>query len=109
MEKQRNRKNTGFFQECNGKIEDCKTQEKHKNGHLIGPQEKHRNLRRDKDSKETFHEVLPHVKFPPKLAWNEAFHKNFIGFQMVRSFDSKSYIGKNPIGMKSYKIPMIFH
>jgi hypothetical protein len=35
---------------------------------LIGPQEKHRNLRRDKDSKYSFHEVLPHVKFPAKLA-----------------------------------------
>ena len=40
---------------------------KHRNDCLIGPQEKHRNLWRDKDSNDSFHEVLPHVKFPPKF------------------------------------------
>jgi hypothetical protein len=47
---------------------------------LIGPQEKHRNLRRDKDSKDFFHEILSLVKIPLKLVWKEAFHRNFIGF-----------------------------
>ncbi len=61
---------------------------------------------REIDSKESYQEVLPHVKFPPKLAWEEAFHRNFIGFHRIHSFDSKGYIGKNPIEMKSSKIPM---
>lgn len=42
---------------------------------LIGRQEKHRDLRRDEDSKETFHEVGPRVKFLLKLAWNKTFHR----------------------------------
>ena len=75
---------------------------------MIGPQEKHRNLRRDKDSKDFFHEVLPLVKIPPKLIWEEAFHSNFIGFHRVYSFDSKGFVGKIPIGIKSSKIPMNF-
>jgi hypothetical protein len=65
-------------------------------------------LRRDKDSKDFFHEVLPLVKIPPKLVWEEAFHRNFIGFHRVHSFDSKGFVGKIPIGMKSSKIPMNF-
>uniref|UniRef100_I1P6G4 Uncharacterized protein n=1 Tax=Oryza glaberrima TaxID=4538 RepID=I1P6G4_ORYGL len=65
-------------QECKYKIEDCKIQEKCWNDCLIGPQEKHRNLRRDKDSKDFFHEVLPLVKIPPKFISEEAFHRNFI-------------------------------
>jgi hypothetical protein len=47
-------------------------------------------------------------KFPPKLAWEEAFHRNFIGFHRIHSFDLKGYIGKIPIGIKSSKIPMNF-
>uniref|UniRef100_A0A0E0HU41 Uncharacterized protein n=1 Tax=Oryza nivara TaxID=4536 RepID=A0A0E0HU41_ORYNI len=35
------------------KTEDCKIQEKHRNGHLIRPQEKDRNSRRDKNSKDS--------------------------------------------------------
>ena len=71
---------------------------------MIGPQEKHRNLRRDKDSKDFFHEVLPLVKIPPKLVWEEAFHRNFIGFHRVHSFDSKGFVGKIPIEIKFSKI-----
>ena len=63
-------------------------------------------MRRDKDSKDSFHEVLPHVKFPPKLTWEKTIHRNFIGIYRIHFFDSKGYIGKNPIGMKSSKIPM---
>lgn len=40
--------------------------EKRMNDRSIGPQEKYMNLRRDKDLKDSFHEVLPHVKFPSK-------------------------------------------
>ena len=75
---------------------------------MIGPQEKHRNLRRDKDSKDFFHEVLPLVKIPPKLVWEEAFHRNFIGFHIVHFFDSKGFIGKIPIEIKFSKICINF-
>ncbi len=75
---------------------------------LIVPQEKHRNLKRDKDSKDSFHEVLPLVKFSPKLTWEEAFHWNFIGFHEVHSFHSKGYVEKNHIKVKSSKITMNF-
>ena len=68
---------------------------------MIGPQEKHRNLRRDKDSKDFFHEVLSLIKIPPKLVWKEAFHR-------VHSFDSKCFVGKFSIGIKSSKISMNF-
>lgn len=68
---------------------------------MIGPQEKYRNFRRDKDSKNLFHEILPLVKNPPKLVWEEAFHRNFIEFHRVHSFDSKSFIEKIPIEIKS--------
>jgi hypothetical protein len=68
MKKQRNRKNIGFWQEYNCKTEDCKTQEKHRNGHLIGPQKKHRNQMREIDSEEMFQEVRPLANFPPKCA-----------------------------------------
>ncbi len=75
---------------------------------MIGPQERHSNLRRDKDSKDFFHEVLPLIKIPPKLIWEEAFYRNFIEFHRVHSFDSKGFIGKIPIGIKSSKISMNF-
>jgi hypothetical protein len=41
----------------------------YRNDCLIGPHKKHINLRRDKDSKDSFHEILsqPHVKFSSKL------------------------------------------
>lgn len=52
---------------------------KHINDCLIG-RKKHGNFRRNKVSKKTFHEVLPHLEFPPKLLWNEIFHRNFIEF-----------------------------
>ena len=68
--------------------------------------EKHRNLRRDKDSKDFFHEVESLVKIPPKLVWEEAFHRNFIGFHKVHS--SKGFVGKNPIEIKSSKISINF-
>jgi hypothetical protein len=74
---------------------------------LIRPQEKHRNLRRDKDSNDFFHEVLPLVKIPSKLIWEEAFHRNFIG-NRVHSSNSKDFVGKIPIEIKSSKIHMNF-
>jgi hypothetical protein len=65
---------------------------------------------REIDSKESYQEVLPYVKFPPKLKWEEAFHRNFIGFHRIHihSFYSKGDIGKIHIGMKSFKIPINF-
>ncbi len=58
-------------------------QEKHRNDCLIEPQEKHMNWIREIDSKESHQEVLPHVKFLLKLAWEEAFHRNFIRFHRI--------------------------
>ncbi len=75
---------------------------------MIGPQEKHRNLRRDKNSKDFFYEVLHLIKIPPKLVREEAFHRNFIGFHRVHSFDSKDFVGNISIEMKSSKIPINF-
>lgn len=49
-------------------VYDCKTQDNHMNNRLIRPRKKYRNLGRDKDSKETFHEFLPYVKSPQKFA-----------------------------------------
>jgi len=48
------------------KTEDWKTQLKHRNDRLIGPQEKHRNRMREIDLKEFFQEVGPLANFPPK-------------------------------------------
>lgn len=61
-------------------------------------------MRRDKDSKDFFHEVLPLVKIPPKLVWEEAFHRNFIGFHRVHFFHLKGFVEKIPIEIKSSKI-----
>lgn len=48
------------------------------NNRLIGSKEKHMNLKRDKDLKK-LSQVLHHVKFSIKLAWNEILHRNYIG------------------------------
>lgn len=47
---------------------------------------------------------LSQVRFPPKLIWYEIFHRNFIRFNCVYSFDSKDHVKKNLIGTKSSKI-----
>jgi hypothetical protein len=88
------------------KTEDCKTQEKHRNGCLIGAQEKRRNRMREIDSKEFFQEVGALTKFPPKSTCNVPFHRNFIGFRKLQSFKLKGQIVKFTIGFKSYKIPI---
>jgi hypothetical protein len=75
---------------------------------LIGPQEKHRNLKRDKDSKDFFPEVLLLVKIPQKLVWEETFYRIFIEFYRVHSFGSKDFVEKIYIGIKFSKIPMNF-
>ena len=75
---------------------------------MIKSQEKHQNLRRNKDLKDSFHEVLPYVKFSLKIVWEEAFHRNFIWFYRIYSFDSKGYIGKFSIEIKSFKFFMNF-
>jgi hypothetical protein len=71
------------------KTEDCKTQEKHRNDHLIGAREKHRNRMREIDSKGIFQEVRALAIFPPKSTCNVPFHRNFIGFKKLQSFESK--------------------
>ena len=65
------------------KTEDCKTQEKHRNGRLIGAHEKRRNRMREIDSKENFQEVEALAIFPPKSTYNVSFHRNFIGFEKL--------------------------
>jgi hypothetical protein len=60
---------------------------------------------REIDSKEFFQEVGALTKFPPKSTCNVPFHRNFIGFGKLQSFESKGQIGKFPIGFESYEIP----
>ncbi len=48
---------------------------------------------REIDSKEIFQEVGALAKFPPKSTWNMPFHRNFIGFRKLQSFESKGQIG----------------
>jgi hypothetical protein len=60
---------------------------------------------REIDSKEIFQEVGALAKFPPKSTCNVLFHRNFIGFGKLQSFESKGQIGKFPIGFESYEIP----
>jgi hypothetical protein len=88
------------------KTEDCKTQEKHRNGCLIGAQEKRRNRMREIDSKEISQEVRALATFSLQFTCNVPFHRNFIGFGKFQSFKSKGQIGKFPIGFKSYEIPI---
>ncbi len=83
------------------KTENYKTHEKHRNGRLIGAQEKRRNQMREIDSKEIFQEVGALAKFPPKSTCNVSFHRNFIGFGKLQSFESKGQIEKFPIGFES--------
>ena len=57
------------------------------------------------DSKEIFQEVGALAIFSPKSTCNVLFHRNFIGFEKLQSFESKDQIGKFPIGFESYEIP----
>lgn len=72
---------------------------------LIRPYEEQWNLRSGKNSKNSFKELLAHVNF---------FSKTFIGrgnileFYSIHFFNSKGYIGKVTIVMKSSKIHMNF-
>jgi hypothetical protein len=68
----------------------------------------HRNEKREIDTKDSFQEVGPLVRNPPKSLWNKLFHRNSIGIVRVRSFVPKDSIGKFPIGFKSYKNPPFF-
>ena len=43
-------------------------------------------------------------KFPPKSTCNVSFHKNFIGFGKLQSFESKGQIRKISIVFESYEI-----
>jgi hypothetical protein len=75
------------------------------NDRLIGPEEKHKNRMREIDSKDFFQEVGPLAKFPPKPICHKLFHRNFVGFGKLQSFQSKSYIGKFPTGFQFYEVP----
>jgi hypothetical protein len=65
----------------------------------------HRNGKGEIDTKDSFQEVGPLVRNPPKSLWNKLFYRNFIGIVRVQSFVPKDSIGKFPIGFKSYKNP----
>jgi hypothetical protein len=65
----------------------------------------HKNGKREIDTKDSFQEVGPLVRNPPKSLWNKLFYRNFIGIVRVQSFVPKDSIGKFPIGYKSYKNP----
>jgi hypothetical protein len=49
-------------------------------------------------------EVGALAKFPPKSTCKVSFHRNFIGFEKLQSFESKGQIEKFPIGFESYEI-----
>ena len=57
------------------------------------------------DSKDFFQEVEPLTKFTPKPICYKPFHRNFVGFEKLQSFESKGYIEKFLIGFQSYEIP----
>ncbi len=59
------------------------------------------------DSKKILQEVRALAKFPSKSICNEPFHRIFIGFGKLQSFESNGHIGKIPIGFESYEIPLI--
>ena len=59
---------------------------------------------REIDSKDFYQEVRPLAKFSPKPICNMPFHRNFVGFGKLQSFESKRYIGKFPIEFQSYEI-----
>ena len=61
---------------------------------------------RETDSKEIFQEVGALAKFPPKSTYNVLFHRNFIGFRKLQSFESNGQIEKFPIEFESYEIPI---
>jgi hypothetical protein len=42
---------------------------------------------REIDSKDFLQEVGPLVKFPLKLIWNKSFHRNFVEFKKLQSFE----------------------
>ncbi len=71
---------------------------------MIGAHEKRRNRMREIDSKEIFQEVGALAKFSSKSTCNVLFHRNFIRFGKLQSFESKEQIGKFPIGFESYEI-----
>jgi hypothetical protein len=57
----------------------------------------HKNEKRGIDTKDSFQEVGPLVRNPPKSLWNKLFHRNFIGIVRVQYFVPKDSIGKIPI------------
>ena len=57
------------------------------------------------DSKEIFQEVGALAIFPPKSTCNVPFHRNFMGFGKLQSFESNGQIEKFSIGFESYENP----
>jgi hypothetical protein len=54
--------------------------------------------RGENDTKETFHEVQPLGKIPPKFLQNKPFHRNFIAFVRTQPFVPKRFTGNYSIG-----------
>jgi hypothetical protein len=52
------------------------------------------NYREEIGTKESFQEVGPLVRNPPKSHYNEQSHRHFIRFVGTQSFVPKDYIGK---------------
>ena len=61
---------------------------------------------REIDSKGIFQEVRALAIFPLKSTYNVPFHRNFIGFGKLQSFESKGQGEKFSIGFESYEIPI---
>ncbi len=60
-------------------------------------QKKRRNRMREIDSKKIFQEVGALAKSPPKSTCNVSFHRNFIRFRKLQSFESNGQIENFPI------------
>jgi hypothetical protein len=59
---------------------------------------------REIDSKKIFQEFRALTKFPSKSTCNVPFHRNFIGFGKLQSFESKGQIEKFSIEFEFYEI-----
>ena len=59
---------------------------------------------REIDSKGIFQKVRALAIFSPKSTYNVPFHRNFIGFGKLQSFESKGQIEKFSIEFEFYEI-----
>lgn len=77
--------------DCNKcKIENYKTEEKHRNNRLIVLQEKRRKQMKEIDSREVFQEVIVDVKFSTFFLYNRRNRKVSYIFSFSYSYESNA-------------------